>query len=402
MERIYHNVLADHLQKYDQMAFLSGPRQVGKTTLAKEFLKTTEKNLYLNWDSIKHRKIMLSGYESVVDPLLLDTLSADKPLILFDEIHKYKSWKNYLKGFIDDYKGQIQVLVTGSAKLNVFRRGGDSLMGRYFLYRIHPLSVRELNHLDFNNKLFTTPSHFDEEKFDALFRFGGYPEPFLKQDEIFYKRWQNLRLEQLFREDIRSLSQVQDISQMELLAYKLRHQTAQLLNYSNLANKIRVSEPTIRRWLKLMESFFYIFTLKPWSQNVARSLLKEPKVYLWDWSLVEDLGARIENFVASHLLKAVHFWTDLGYGQFELYFLRDKDQKEVDFLITKDEKPWMMIEVKKSPQEPLSKSLRHFAEQLQPKHVFQVAFDMPFLDYNCEELTEPKIVPARTLLAQLI
>ena len=178
----------------------------------------------------------------------------------------------------------------------------------------------------------------------ALWQFGGFPEPLLRQNLRFHRRWTQLRFQQLFREDIRDLSAIRELDQMEVLAYTLQRQTGQLVNYTSLGKKIRVADQTIRRWIAVLESFFFCFSVAPWSKNIPRALLKDPKVYLWDWSIIEDEGSRFENFIASHLLKACHFWTDIGLEKYDLFFLRTKDGKEVDFLITKEEKPWMLVE----------------------------------------------------------
>ncbi|MEI8295207.1 MAG: ATP-binding protein [Alphaproteobacteria bacterium] len=401
MKRLYTEIVLKHLEHYPQMVFLTGPRQIGKTTIAKELQNHFSRFLYLNWDIIDDRAKILQGDKAILPDLLPDLLQKTHPLIVFDEIHKYKDWKNYLKGFIDQHKGSIHTIVTGSAKLNVFRKGGDSLMGRYFLYRVHGLSVGELLNTTLNADFFRHPQEISEDIWQQLMEFGGYPEPFLNKNKQFQQRWQNLRHEQLFREDIRTLSQVQDLAQMETLAYQLRFQVGQLVSYSNLAKKVRISDSTVRRWMDLMDSFYYCFTIQPWSTNVARSLLKEPKVYLWDWSLVTDKGSRIENFVACHLLKAVHYWTDCGLGKFDLYFIRDKEKREVDFLITKDLCPWLLLEVKKSAREPISPTLLHFAKQLNPQYAFQLSYDAEYVDIDFTTLNTPKILPLKTFLSQL-
>ncbi|MBN2689301.1 MAG: DUF4143 domain-containing protein [Gammaproteobacteria bacterium] len=235
-----------------------------------------------------------------------------------------------------------------------------------------------------------------------LWKFGGFPEPFLKAEEVFCNRWQNLKHEQLFREDLRDLNKVSEVSRCEILAEILRVQAGQLVNFSILAKKIQVANTTIRRWVDVLELLYYCFLIRPWTKNIARSLLKEPKCYLWDFSLVENKGQRFENFVALHLLKAVHYWTDTGLGNYKLYYLRDKEQREVDFLISKNDEPWMLVEAKLSGNTHISKSLLHFQKQLNAKHVFQVAFDLPYVNKDCFKLKKPMIVPAKTLLSQLV
>ncbi|MDR1057518.1 MAG: DUF4143 domain-containing protein [Coxiellaceae bacterium] len=198
-------------------------------------------------------------------------------------------------------------------------------MGRYFPYRIHPFSVAECISTDLITKEIRKPKLIDRKLFQTLFNFGGFPEPLVKQDNQFFNRWKRLRKEQLFREDIRDLTRIQENFQLEVLAELIAQQTAQLVNYSNLAN---VSVDTVRRWFNTLNAFYYCFTIKPWTKNISRSLIKEPKVYLWNWSSITDKGDKAENFVACHLLKAVHFWTDYGFGDYDLYFLRDKEKRE--------------------------------------------------------------------------
>lgn len=397
MKRIYKTVIDHHLQHYAQMMFVSGPRQVGKTTIARQYQKTHPHFLYLNWDNLVDRKQIMEG----VPDFFTNILSAEKPLLVLDEIHKFKNWKNYLKGFFDTHKDKLKILVTGSAKLNIFRRGGDSLMGRYFLYRVNPLSVAELLRTDFPVEPISRPKRIEQDLLNALLMFGGFPEPFIKQDKLFYQRWQNLRNDQMLQEDIRALSQVIDVDQLALFVLHLQHQTGQLVNYHSLGNKIQVSDQTVRRWIILLSSCFYCFIIKPWSQNVTNALIKMPKVYLTDWSIIQDKGARLENFIACHLLKAVQLWNDVGLGQYDLNFIRDKAQNEVDFLITKSGKPWLLVEVKASYKSGLSKSLFVFKEKLKVPHALQVAADLPYVERDCFSLTEPTIVPMATFLSQL-
>jgi len=402
MQRVYESLILEHLSNNDQMAFISGPRQVGKTTIAEHIAAQVKRSKALNWDILEDRAQILGGFENLTRELALDRIATDKPLLILDEIHKYKNWKNLIKGFFDASKGKLRILVTGSSKLNVFRRGGDSLMGRYFLYRAHPLSTAELQRTEISPELILAPKQPNPEQWETLFRFGGFPEPFQKADTRFYNRWQNLRLEQLFREDIRNLEQVQDIAQLELLALQIRENASKQTSYTSLANKTRVSDPTIRRWIRILEQFYYCFVITPYSNNVARSILKEPKIYLWDWSIINDEGARVENFVASHLIKAVDCWNDTGVGSFKLHYVRDKEKREVDFLIVKNRKPWMLIEVKKSANEPLSPALSFFQKQLKAPIAIQVAYDADYVEYDCRDASSPVIVPAQTFLSQLV
>lgn len=403
MDRAYHAIIQEHLEKYDQMIFLSGPRQIGKTTLAKSLKKHASHFLYLNWDDVDDRTQILKGPSTFLSPFKLDQISSKspKPILVFDEIHKYPKWKNYIKGIYDHHKDKLRIIVTGSSHLNAYRRGGDSLMGRYFLYHIHPLSVGELLSKQLRLKPLSKPAELKKTRYDALFKFGGFPEPFLKNSARFYNRWQDLRHQQLLKDDLREISAVQELAQLEVLSILIAEQAGQLCNFSQFSKKVRVQDTTIRRWIKILEELYYCFRVKPWSKNVTRSLIKEPKLYLYDWSKIHNPGQRVENFVASHLHKAVDYWTDTGIGKYELFYLRDKDQREVDFLITQNSSPWMLIEVKSSANDPLSKSLHHFAKQINPTYSFQIAYDMPYIDFDIRKLKKPMIIPMSTFLSQL-
>lgn len=389
------------------MALMLGPRQVGKTTIALELCHRmtsgSEPGTYLNWDNQDHRSRILAGPREVAAAVGLDRLRPTPPLCAFDELHRYRRWRDFLKGLFDTHGRDLRILVTGSARLDVFKRGGDSLMGRYFPYTLHPLSVAELAHPGdaADGEIVREPRRIETDSWDALNRFGGFPEPLSKADQRFYTRWRGLRTQQLFREDVRDLTRVQEIGQLEHLADVLRSQVGQLTSYTTLAGAVRVSLDTVRRWIAILEALYWCFAVRPWHANVARALRKEPKFFLWDWSLVEGAGARAENLVASALLKAVHSWTEGGRGDFALHFVRDKDKREVDFLVTRDRTPWFLVEVKASGREPLSPSLAHFQAQTGAAHAFQVAMDLPFVERDCFERSEPIIVPARTLLAQL-
>ena len=404
MDRIYHALLKEHFASERQMAFVAGPRQVGKSTLIDSLCKNND--VALNWDKPDDRRAILKGSDFIIENHGFRDLAPthSRRLIAFDEIHKYRQWKNFLKGFFDASEGRASVLVTGSARLNVYKRGGDSLMGRYFLYRMHPLSIGEIAPRLYNPVLIHGPATITDDAFDALYRFGGFPEPYLRGSDRFYKRWIRLRSEQMFREDLRDLTRVQEIDQLMTLSQILISRAGALMNYSELANETRVSVDTIRRWMTLLESIYFSFRVRPWFRNVAKSLRKQPKIYPWDWSPVKDEGARIECFTASHLLKAIDWWTDLGLGHFDLHYLRDTAQREVDFLVSRDGEPWMMIEVKKSMKEPFSPSLKYFAQQLNVPHVFQAVLEMEPVEADCfaaSRTAQTLRVPLKTLLSQL-
>ncbi|MCK5878519.1 MAG: ATP-binding protein [Holophagae bacterium] len=381
------------------MALVMGPRQVGKTTSARTL---DEGHAYLNWDNVNDRRLVLAGPDELANSCGLNQLRRGRRTVVLDEIHKYSKWKGFLKGLFDSYGDRGAFVVTGSARMDMYRRGGDSLMGRYFAYRMHPLSVGELLRPVFRKTPILEPRRFSANDIDQLLRFGGFPEPFLKADTRFYNRWRRLRSDQLFREDFRDMTRIHEIKQLEVLAELVLDRAGQLMNYSNLAAAVNCSVDTIRRWLGAFENLYYCFQVKPWHRNVTKSLRKQPKAYLWDWSQVADHGQRTENFVASHLLKACHFWTDAGFGTYELFFLRDKTKREVDFLVTEDGKPWFLVEVKSSGSGRISSNLSYFQSQIGARHAFQLELSAPYVDKDCFQESHPIRVPASTLLSQLV
>lgn len=403
MKRLYDEIIQDHYKNYTEMLFIVGPRQVGKTTSSVITGKDQDHLYYYNWDDDDDKMKINAGASFIANETGLNQASKKRPIIVFDEIHKYGRWRQFLKGFYDKFGQKACVLVTGSARLDVYRKGGDSLMGRYFPFRMHPLSVAEItNPVLYDQELRPEPMEIEETLWNNLLQYGGFPKPFLKGTSQFYNRWKTLRNQLLFKEDLRDLTRVQELGQIEILSEFIRQNATKPVGYASLAKMVRVSADTIRRWTKILRSLYFHFELRPWSKNVTRSLIKEPKFFLWDWCLVEDPGSRFENLIASHLLKATHFWTDFGFGQYELYFLRDKDKREVDFLVTKNNEPWFLVEAKLSQKEPLSPHLLRFQEQIKAPHAFQVACNMEYVEANCFDYQEPMIVPAKTFLSQLV
>ncbi len=400
MERIYMSTVNDHFKQYRQMVFLSGPRQVGKTFISKSL--DSEQMIYTNWDNQNDRLNITGGPELFAESYDLNSLESLKKLVVIDEIHKYRKWKQFLKGFFDSYGENLRILVTGSAKLNIYKKTGDSLMGRYFNYRLHPLSVGEILSNTPPEKEIRDPSKISDQTFSDLLEYGGFPEPFLKADKRFYNKWNRLRNEQFFQDDLREITNINEISLIETFAEIIKYQSGQLLNYSSIAKDINISADTVKRWLNILENMYYCFRVKPYFKNIPKSIRKQPKVFLWDWSLVSDPGQRAENMVASHLLKAVHFWTDTGLGSYDLYYLRDKMKREVDFLVMRDKKPWFLVEAKSSPSKNLSPGLCYFANLLDVEHAFQVDINGEFVERDCFSVGKPIKVPAKTLFSQLM
>lgn len=399
-KRVYDALLAEHVATQRQMAFVSGPRQVGKTTACRRLAGE-----YLNWDNLDDREPILAGPSILAQRLRLDRLTDSLPVVLFDELHKYPRWKQLLKGFFDTYADQVRMLVTGSSRMDTYRRGGDSLMGRYFLYRLHPFTVAEAIRQDLPDpkRIVRNPTKVRAADFDALWVHGGYPEPFIKRDSRFSRRWRDLRLQQLLREDVRDLTQVQQLDQLETLVHLLSARSAHQLVYSNLAKDVRVSVDTVRRWINTLCGLHLGFLVRPWFRNVARSLRKEPKWFLRDWSTIDDAGDKAETFIACHLLKAVEGWHDMGLGDFQLGYLRDKNKREADFIVIRNSKPWFLVEVKRS-DDAVGPALKHFQEQTSAPLAFQVVIDADHVDADCFDrpLGPPLVVPARTFLSQLL
>lgn len=351
----------------EKMVFIGGPRQVGKTTLANQIGKADFKKFtYLNWDNREDRKKII---ESVFE--------ANSELLILDEIHKYKQWKNYLKGEYDKNKEKFSILATGSARLDIYRRGGDSLMGRYRYYRLHPFSLREATTEKnpaikiMKELIFPEPKKGNFSAFSDLFHFGGFPEPFVKKNEKTLRRFHNERIERLIKEDIRDLEQLKDLSALQILVELLPQKVGSLLSLNSLKEDLGVTHKTISLWMNILERFYYHFRIYPYSASSIRSLRKEPKMYLWDWSELVDEGVRFENMIASHLLKLVHYLHDAEGWKAELFFLRDIDKREIDFLVTVDKKPWFAVEAKSSDNK-YSLPLGYFSRKLKIPFSYQV------------------------------
>jgi predicted AAA+ superfamily ATPase len=260
------------------MVFLGGPRQVGKTTLAISLINKFKPGhqAYLNWDNDESRKLILKS-----------AWPKNEPLIIFDEIHKRKGWQTLVKGIWDTWKENQKFLITGSARLDIFRKGGDSMMGRYYYYRIHPFTYPELMAKKVTN---LKPIEYVQ----LLFKFGGFPEPLLKQDEVELRRWHLQRVSKLVRVDLRDLENISDLDKVELLAEALPSRVGSLLSYKSLAEDLSVNDKTIKRWISILDMLYYCFQITPFGAPKIRAIKKAPKLYLWDWSQIEDPGFRFE------------------------------------------------------------------------------------------------------------
>lgn len=388
-------MLKRYLERYiledlkDKMVFVSGPRQVGKTTLAKQIGGNffPDKYEYLNWDNREDRKTILKG-----------VFQADKKLFIFDEIHKYRNWKNYLKGEYDKYKERFQILVTGSARLDIYKKGGDSLLGRYHSYKLHPLSLSELldkkiSCLPFKELSFLDANKKQKEIFDILFIFGGFPEVFIKQSEKELRRWHNERAERLIKEDIRDIENIRDISVLQVLIELLPAKVGSLFSLNSLREDLGAAHKTVSLWVYILEKFYYHFRIYPFQSTRIKSLRKEPKLYLWDWSEIEDENIRLENVMASHLLKFCSFLFDTEGYKAQLYYLRDKEQREVDFLVSIGNRPWFCVEVKKAFKD-IPSSLTYFGDRLKIPFLYEVVKEenIDFLKDNVRIISMSKFL----------
>jgi len=396
--RVYQAIFEEQLEHHRQMLFVAGPRQVGKTTVCRALAEPPN---YYTWDDPGHRALIVKGPGALAEAVGVAKLGRQRVHVVLDELHRFPRWKSFLKGLFDVHGRRLAVIVTGSSRLDVYRRGGDSLMGRYFLYRMHPMSVAECVRVDAPQDVHVAPAKIAEADWRALLEHGGFPEPFFLRNSRFSIRWRSLRDQQLLREDVRDLTGVQDLDRIEILARLLLDRSSQPLVHSSLAREVQVSVDTVRRWVGILTHLHQGFLVRPWFKNVAKALRKEPRWFQFDWAAVSDPGRRAETFIGCQLYKAVQGWTDLGFGRFELCYVRDKTGREVDFVVVRDGKPWFLVEAKSS-SEPLGKSLKHFHDVLGTKHAFQCELDGPYVAADCFERTDPVAVPARTLLSQLV
>lgn len=394
-KRIYEAVLEEHLRDNRQMAFLSGPRQCGKTTLAKSLT-----DCYFTWDDLATRRLVAGDAAGLADAVGLGIATEKKPIITLDEIHKFVRWKSFLKGFFDLYEDRMRLIVTGSARLDIYKRGGDSLMGRYFLYHMHPLGVAELVRPELEATEIHAPRPILSDDWDALWTHGGFPEPFVRRDVRFTHRWRKLRREQLFREDLRDLTKIADVAGIRILSELLLARAGNQIVAASLSREIGIAEKTIKAWIATLEYFHECFTVRPWFKNIENSIRKTPKWYQRDWCEVADEGARFENLVACHLLKAVDMWNDLGLGDYALYYVRNKAKAEVDFLVTKNGTPWFLVEAKTSDT-VISHALTAMQKATGAAHAFQVVRDLPYSGADAFSYREPIAVSAQSFLSQL-
>ncbi len=370
MKRYLENQILHDLSK--KMVFLGGPRQAGKTTLAKKILGS-KKIGYMNWDRDEDR---------------LNILERKLPktnLWVFDEIHKYKKWRNFIKGLFDSFGKTKKILVTGSAKLDFYRYGGDSLQGRYHYLRLHPLSVAELKIKKIKD-------------LEQLLRLGGFPEPFLSGSEVEARRWSREYRSRLIREEMTKVEQVQDLDKVELLSIRLPDLVGSPLSLNSLREDLEVSHKTVSKWVQILERLFHVFRVTPFDSPKIKSIKKESKHYHFNWSLPKDDGAKFENMIASHLLKWCHYIEDTEGFDMELRYFRDIDGREVDFVVLKDRLPQMFVECKLQDMS-ISPALKYLKKKFTHIPAFQVLYNP---EYEFVEATGIEVISALNFLNKLI
>jgi len=344
MKRYLDDLVATDLQR--KMVLLTGPRQVGKTTLCRQMMERFPSSQYLNWDVAADRAI-----------LQRQTWGARTRLLALDEIHKMPDWKNWLKGVVDGRSPEQSLLVTGSARMETWRQSGDSLAGRYLPFRLHPISVRE-----WCEQQGGTPA----EALTRLMERGGFPEPCLTKNVEDAERWRRQYFTDLIREDVVEFSRLHEITAMRLFVEVLRERVGSPLSLASIARDLAVSPMTLKRYLDILQALYIVFAIQPWHHNIARAILQTPKVYFFDTGLVRgDPGVRFENAVAAMLLKHAHFRQDAQGKSIGLHYIRTKDGAEVDFALSEENRLTHLIECKLSdrvPHRALTRFARHFAE----------------------------------------
>jgi predicted AAA+ superfamily ATPase len=372
------------------MVMVAGPRQVGKTTMARRILNGRP-GIYLSWDNQTDRREIRAA-----------RWPGGEALVVLDELHKWRGWKRWIKGEYDKHHASTRFLITGSARLDVYRRGGDSLQGRYRHYRLHPFSLSEnaarshaIPSLAPGIELPVRPGSHDA--LESLMRFSGFPEPFLAQSARTHRRWQHDRLERFFREDVRDLEALRELSKIQELVELLPDRIGSPLSLNAVREDLEVSHRAATHWMDVLERLYWLVRVRPFEGRGVRALRKMPKAYFWDWTEVPERGPRFENLVAMHLLKLCHYLRDADGYDVDLCYLRDRAGREVDFLVTHGRKPWFAVEAKLT-ESAIDPSLRYFRDRLKIPWVYQVALEGR-RDYVENGV---RCLPAADLLAALV
>lgn len=358
----YHGRMNRYLDKLilndlaTKMVILTGPRQVGKTTLSRQLMQSFSNAQYLNWDVLADRSI-----------LQRQSWNPRAGLLVVDEIHKMRDWKGWLKGVADGRSAGQALLVTGSARMETFRQGGESLAGRYFTYRLHPISVREWCEQQGVSPIVAL---------DHLLKRGGFPEPSLAVDTAQAERWRRQYFTDVIREDVLEFSRLHEINTMRLFVELLRERVGSPLSLASIARDIAVSPTTLKRYLDILQALFIVFTVQPWHHNIARAILQTPKVYFFDTGLVRgDQGVRLENAVSVMLLKHAQFRCDSEGKSVGLHYIRTKDGAEIDFALSEEGQVTHLIECKQSDNKP-HRALSRFAGDFPDAEAVQIVYQI--------------------------
>lgn len=356
LKRYIESFIKEDLKK--KMVFISGPRQCGKTTLAKKILDDENRNSiiksYMSWDASEDR-----------EKIIKENFPAGSGLLVLDEIHKYSRWRQIVKGLYDKRNHELKIIVTGSGKLDYYKHGGDSLQGRYHFYRLHPFTLKEVDHIGQNS-------------LSDLFKYGGFPEQFISASERETRRWSREYRNRVVNEDLNSLENVKDISLIEHLSLRLPDLVGSPLSLNALRQDLKVSHQTISRWMVMLENVYMIFRIYPFGSPKIRAVKKESKHYHYDWAIISEESYRFENLIACHLLKYCHFKQDYEGLDFELRYFRDIDRREVDFVILENNKPIQFIECKLKSRE-INPALRYLKKRFPETYTVQVSL------YNDED-----------------
>jgi predicted AAA+ superfamily ATPase len=384
-KRLFYRQILEHQLSFKPLLMISGPRQSGKTTFTRSILNDSAQGIYFNWDILSDRSKLLA------DPYFFQKINRktnEKPLVIYDEIHKYNDWKNYLKGVYDGFYKDFKFLVSGSGRLDIFNKGGDSLAGRYLLFYFFPLSLTEITYQKAFTNFFDHPLSIletDIEKrkkvWKRLLKFSGFPEVYENADEGFFTLWSNAYFNQIIREDIANLLNVNQVNKLELLFSLLPQRIGSTISINNLAKLLQSAHSSVKNWLQIFENFFLVFSISPWVNQISRSILKEKKFYLFNYAVLENSGARFENAVGFELWKNIWALNALGKGNYSLHYLKNRDGQEVDFLVANNNKPLFIIECKEN-EDTLSKNLVRYQKVLKVPAIQLVNKDNVYKKYD--------------------
>ena len=380
---------------YGRMSFICGPRQIGKTTLVQNHLERIKQSEnYHNWDSLSLRQQFASNSFFFIENMSLPASpeiklgERERQWVVFDEIHKYPRWKNILKGYYDEWKNSINFVISGSARLDYLRRSGDSLVGRYFLFKMNPLHPHDLTGFIINRDSAWHPKAplvpFDEtdktfqDATTQLYDLSGFPEPLSVGTKDFYERWKNNHISLITSEDVRDLSRITHIQKLQTLVFLLPERVGSPLSLNNMKGILGCAHASIKNWLEALKKVYLIFDIAPYASKLTRSVRKEHKYYFWDWGLLEDSGKRFENFIAVELQRAVSAWNEWGKGDYQLMYVRTKDGREVDFVITERDQTHLLIECKMN-EKNLAPNLMYFKNRIKAPIAFQVINELAYL-----------------------